>query len=342
MGDMTFPEIAVYAVLIITNCVITWQWAKHGLLEIGIQIPPNTKAIGAVVVGVITLFIAGFAEREGYLSLSLVKEENMVKGALIIVGSPIIIFFLARYLLLPKGLPEYNRARNRTLFWTGKHYQPGEKLEVGNDLVDFPMAQKALCLFQKSIEFQSKKDKGGTITEGFPIDTEQLDWSGNMQLPCPNCGWRIKTPVSSEHGSGFCTTCGAGVGFRVIDNIVHLTAFGSKVRKEITPSSKRNIATAYEEMALLLRMMNKFDEALKALDKAGEIINSACALNDFENDKPCLAVKSLIFFRRGEIAHTLGDRKKAKHLYQQSLAIDEITGDNKERSFVTKLINEIS
>jgi len=341
MEDMTTLEIVVYAVLIVTNCVIVWQWAKHGFLEVGIQIPPNTKAIGAVVMGVTTLLIAGFAERKGYISLSLVKEENMLKGSAIIIGSPMLFFLMARYMILPKGLPEYNRARNRTFFWTIKHYEPGKKKEKeASDLAQFSMAQKALNLFKRSINLQERGSRSGSITREFTIDEERIDWDGAMELSCPNCGLQVKTPISIKQGSGFCAMCGCGLGFKVIGNIVYLTVFGGKIGRTVTSSNKHNIAVAYEEMAFLLRMMNKFDEANNALDKAEQTIDEI--LSDCKKNKRCLATKSLILFRKAEIAHVLGDKEKAKRFYQESLDIDVDIGDYKERSLVTRLISEVS
>jgi len=341
MENMTSLEIAVYIVLISTNCIISWQWAKHGFWEVGIQIPPNTKAIGAVVIGMTTLFIAGFAERKGYFSLSLVKEENMLKGLAVIIGSPMLLFLAARYVILPKGLPEYNRAKNRTFFWTVKNYRPGEKREEeASSLAQFPMAQKALKLFQRSIDLQKKGSKSGRITKSFTIDEEQVNWDGSMQLPCSNCGFRVKVPINARQGSGFCTMCSSGLGFKVIGNNVYITAFGNKIRREVTSFNKHNIAVAYEEMALLLRMMNKFDEAGSALDRAEEVINEI--LDGAKKNKGYLRTKSLILFRKAEIAHTMGDEAKAKSLYEESLDIDIDIGDYKERSLVTRLISEVS
>lgn len=341
MENMTFLEVAVYAVLISTNCIITWQWAKHGFWEVGIQIPPNTKAIGAVVIGVITLFIAGFAEQKGYFSLSLIKEENMLKGLAIIIGSPMLLFLAARYVILPKGLPEYNRAKNRTFFWTTKNYRPGVKKGKEADLLaQFPIAQKALSFFQRSIDLQKKGSRSGKITKSFKIDEEQVGWNDAMQLPCPNCGFPVKTPINAGQGSGICTMCNSGLGFKVIDDNVYITAFGNKIRREVTSSNKHNIAVAYEEMALLLRMMNKFDEAISALDKAEEMINEI--LGGAKKNKNYLTTKSLILFRKAEVAQTTGDKTEAKRLYLQSLDIDNRIGDYKERSLTERLLSEVS
>lgn len=341
MENMTSLEIAVYIVFISTNCIISWQWAKHGFWEVGIQIPPNTKAIGAVIIGVITFLMAGFAEHKGYLSLSLMREENMLKGLAIIIGSPMLLFLAARYVILPKGLPEYNRAKNRTFFWTTKNYRPGVKQEKeANLLAQFPMAQKALNFFQRSIYLQKKGSRSGKITRSFTIDEEQVGWDGSMQLPCSNCGFRVKVPINARQGSGICTMCNSGLGFKVIDDNVYITAFGNKIRREITSSNKHNIAVIYEEMALLLRMMNKFDEAISALDKAEEMINEI--LGSAKKNKNYLTTKSLILFRKAEIAHTTGDKTGAKCLYLKSLDIDNCIGDCKERSLTERLLSEVS
>jgi tetratricopeptide (TPR) repeat protein len=276
MENLTFFEIVVYAILMITYIVIIWEWAKNGYWEVAIQNPPNSKAFVSVFIGVVTLIIAGYAEREGYVSLSLFKEEKMLSVSLILISSWIVFFLLARYVILPKGLPEYNRGRIRTLFWAIKYYRPGEKIESANDLFEFPMARKALKYFMKSIELQ---EKGSLIS----VDT----------------------------------------------------AYGAKLIRDFTPFNRYHTALVYGEMAFLLRIMNKFDEARDALEEAEKRIDQA--LIDLGENEYFLEVKSLILFRKGELAHVLGDKKKAKGLYQESLDID-----NRDEDLIMRLIAKVS
>ena len=341
MGSMTSSEIAVYAVLVFTSSVITWHWAKYGFWELGIQIPLNGKVIGASILGMATLLIAGYAEQKGYVSLSLLmKEENLFKAAAIMGGSPLFVFFMARYVILPKGLSEYNRAKTRTIYWQGKYYRPGVKIEEGGELAEFSMAKKALNLFRKSIDLQMKGSRSNIITREIAIDQEQVAWDGSMRLPCPNCGFDAKAPVGRiKQGSGICTMCGCGLGFKVMVGQVYITAFGNKLGKRVSPQNKYNVAVAYEETALLLRMMNRFDEAINALDKADETIDSVSS--DLGSGR-CLSVKGMILFRRGEIAHALGDKVKAKDFYERSLAIDNEIGASQEIPLMERLISEVS
>ena len=125
-----------------------------------------------------------------------------------------------------------------------------------------------------------------------------------------------------------------------MDDDVHITAFGPRLRGEVGPRHKKNIATAYEEMALLLRMMNKFTEAKDALTRAEKYIEELLAKNP--DDKECLAIKSLIIFRKGEIAQVLNERVDAEHYYQESLSLDFKIGDHKADQLIKRLIKEVS
>lgn len=340
MESMSNYEIGVYLILVITNCIITWQWALKGFWQVGIEIPRNIKVFASIFVGMATLLIASYAEKKGYISLSLMKEENFAISVAVILGIPFSIFFFARYIILPKGLPEYNRARILSIYWTGKYYRPGIVLNRGQELADFARAKKAVDFFKKSIELQMKGSRSGSITRTIPIDQDQVDYDGRMRLPCPNCGFQSRAPIAySAQGSGICTMCGCGFGYKVIKDQIFLTAFG-KIQRRTTPQNLHNIAVAYEELAFLLRMMNKFDEAKEALKEADKMINQVPS--DLGGDNRCQKTQSLILFRKGEIAHTLGDKEEAKRLYKKSLAVDMEIGDQTDRSFIEKMIGEVS
>jgi tetratricopeptide (TPR) repeat protein len=336
---ITFLEIVIYAVLFCTSSIIAWEWAKNGFWEIGIQIPLNEKVMGSVFLGMAALFMAGLLEKKGYFVFHLAREENLSAGVALFLGAPMVVFLAARYVILPKGLSEYNRARHRTFFWSRKYYVPGVKKEEGKDLLEFPKAQKALDLFKKAIEIQSKGNRVGEITNELEIDDDQVVWDGTMQSHCPKCGFFIKIPVSAVQGSGLCVTCGCGLGFKVIGSKVYVTAFGLGIRR-FTSGNRHNMAVAYEEMAFLLRMMNRFEEAKNSLKMAQDMIDGL--LGEKKDKKEYLVTKSLILFRRAEISHTLGNTEEAKYLYQESLNIDKQIGNDKERSLVVRLIGEVS
>ena len=341
MWGMTWGEILVYAVMLFTDYVIVWQIAKNGLLEIGLERPVNMKAMGAVLLGMTTILAAGFIERAGYFKLTLFREENLFEMALVFAGSPLILFLLARYVLLPDGLPEYNRARIRMVFWTGNNYQPGVKMaEEGESLANFYRAQRALKFFEKAIEAQSRGSSQGSITRTHKINDEQMVWDGRMNLNCPNCGFGTKASIRQEQGEGHCPMCGCSLVFKVMGGEVHVTVFGLGLRRKVESRHKKNIATACEEMALLLRMMNKFAEAKNALAKADNLIDELLA--EKPEDKECLGIKSLIVFRKGEIAQTLKERAEAKRFYQESLALDSKIGNHKGDQLIERLIREVS
>ena len=172
------------------------------------------------------------------------------------------------------------------------------------------------------------------------MNQDEFDWNGSILRGCPNCGKMVKIPITTRQGTGICNLCGCAIGFKVMGNKLYLTAFGYKVRKAPSFQNKLNIVTAYEEKALLLRMMNCFEEAKIALLEATNILDNLA--EGLEDNKRCLVLESLVFFRRAEIAHVLGEKEEARNFYQKSLEIDESIGDEKEADLVKRLISEVS
>lgn len=100
---------------------------------------------------------------------------------------------------------------------------------------------------------------------------------------------------------------------------------------------RRNIATAYEEMAFLYRMMDDFKYCHRSLDRALIIVNS---LLESENSNPdYLRLKSLILFRHAEAYQAEGiEKETARKFYQESLEIENKFGTTNDIEFTHDLL----
>ena len=155
---MNFWEIVIYGIVLISSLIIAWEFAKYGFIGIGIRIPMNTKAIKATIMGSATMLIAGYLQKSGHINLTLFTNINYIKSGLIFTGIPLAFLFLSRYVFLPKGLPEYNRAQVRMTYWMRSYFEPGIIIKESSDgFASSPPVQKALKLFNITIEYQQKR-----------------------------------------------------------------------------------------------------------------------------------------------------------------------------------------
>lgn len=276
-------EYIVIGLMLICNLVIFIEWGKYGFWGTAIQQPRNHKAYGAAFIGCLVFLLSGLLQKYGNIQFRFLTQDNFWPMTGILLGIPVTVFLLLR-LIMPAGVFDYNRAVIRTTFWTGRHYQPGRSLpEVAEMLRNFPLAQRTLHFFKRSIKAQERGTK--MVVNNYAQE-------------------RIDT-------------------FR-----------------QVTPFNKKNIATAYEEMALLYRMMNLFDEAHDALRKSETVIEGL--LRSDPDNKDYLKTKSLIIFRIAEAYQAQGvNIPEARRIYQECLVIDEKIGDTRDSGLVERLISEL-
>ncbi len=329
MRDLPFVELLIYSILILTNLTIAWQWAKNGFWEVGIQVPPNFKAMGAILIGMTTFFIAGFIERKTQ-TFFLMKEDNILISLFIFLGIPLLFFLLVRYLILPRGLPEYNRAKHRTFYWMRKEYVIGVKKEAGNDLAKFPRALEALSFFEKAIKLQSKNLYFPRLIKRYKLGKKDT----LINVNCPLCGFFIKiVPAEVDGTMDACPSCKRGLSFRAFKNNVEV--IGLK-RPKFYQIIKKKIIIIYIEMSFLLRMMNRFDEAIEALDKAEKLIDDVLRHN---KNKDNLFIKENILFLKAEVAHTMGNKSLANRFYCEGC---RVFNQPIENNFIKDLIYRLN
>jgi tetratricopeptide (TPR) repeat protein len=167
-----------------------------------------------------------------------------------------------------------------------------------------------------------------------------MDYRGNVSMPCGQCGQTIKIPIRVYDGvSGVCMLCGCMVSARRQGDTMHLHTMLSKPHLLVTDRNRYNVGVAHEELALLYRMMNCFDEALLELQEALKIAEDL--LENNPDHREYLALKSLAIFRQAEIYHCQGSRMKAKELYQVSLAIDRTLNNEEGIQTITALYSKL-
>lgn len=334
-------EYVVVAVMLVCNLVIASEWARFGLWELGLQRPINARASGAGMVGMLALVIGGLAQKYGHFEFQLLTEPNLWKVGAILYGPPLAWLYIFRHLILPAGLYDHNRATMRTRFWTAKHYRPGRKLfSEGELLKSFPPARQALQLFKRAIEAQEKGTRTSVQSRIIDLDEVEESYRGTVSTSCPNCGAPVEVPVQVPIGdTGQCQLCGCMLTVKRIGNNIYLNCFGA-TRRTMTKRNRLNVAIAYDEMGLLYRMMNRFDEAQEVFQKSLALVNSL--LEGEPTNREYLTLQSLILFRQAEAFQAEGGHsQEARALYLQSLAIDKQLGLDEDRPLIEGLLAKL-
>ncbi|MFA5051799.1 MAG: tetratricopeptide repeat protein [Patescibacteria group bacterium] len=328
------------AVMLICNFIIATQWAKYGIMQVSIQRPLNTRALGAGFVGMLTFTAAGLAQKYGHVEFAYLTEEHLWRTAGILLAPPFIWLMFFRYTLMPAGQYDYNQAIIRTTFWALQNYRPGVRLvDQGNTLKQFPIAQRTLQLFESAIAAQSKGSNVSTIPKVIDLDEMEVSYRHTISTSCPNCGMPVEISVQAMAGAeGHCVYCSKMLTVKRIGSKLYINCYGSS-RRTVTPHHRKNIAIAYEEMGLLLRMMNRFADAQEAYEMARGVTNGL--LEDEPNNQEYLSLLSLIAFRQAEAYHAQGSHALAREHYNEALAIDRKTGQSQDRQLIGNLLAQL-
>lgn len=333
---MSPGEIVFYIGFGIGDFLIATEWAKYGIMEIGVQKPLNKNAFTGAFIGVMTIFIGGLAHRFYGFNIS-----NLILG--IITGVAILWLLVFRYVLMPKGLFQFNKAKIRTNFWsiTG-NYIPGEILtERANSLKEFGLAKGAVKMFRQSVELQLKGDTVWRLNKTMELDDNKLnEWDNTYRIRCPACPFEMRIPnVKGRNMSGTCGVCGSVSTVRIEGNTLHMSTILPKATRIVSDKNRYNAAVGHEEMALLYRMMDMFDEAREALQKSMELTEQL--LGNEPESQNYLKLKSLVIFRLAEIDHIQGSLEAAKTGYKKSLEIDQRFQDQEGIQTTTHLLEKI-
>jgi len=150
---MSILELGFYFSLFIATTLISIEWAKHGILELGLQGPRNRKVFAGIFIGLAASILGGIAYNKSLFvpNLKIIVALNLW---------PLLLIRFRRK-LMPAGQFLFNMARERILYWARMNYSPGEILEAGDNLSAFPRAIKTVDLLSKA------------ILELKPLETEQ-------------------------------------------------------------------------------------------------------------------------------------------------------------------------
>lgn len=333
---MSLLEIIFWTIIAMSQLIIATEWAKNGLWEIGIQRPINVRALIGLFVGTGTFLIAGLANR--YYEFN----PSATIGFYIPVVALLWMLFY-RYVLMPAGQFNFNRARTRMNYWmvTG-NYIPGQHLKDRADsLKEFGFAQNAVKLFKKAITAQKKGNKVWHITKTITLTDDMISgWGNTYRIRCPACLFELDIPmVNYQNMSGTCGSCGNITTARIEGQQLYLNTMLYKPIHTISDHHHYNIAVAYEELGFLYRMMGLFNKAKTELQTSMEMVEEL--LGKDSTNKSYLALKSLVIFRLAEIAHVQDNLQEAKTGYEKSLVMDQTAGNQEGIDTNTILLQQL-
>lgn len=331
---MSLVEMFLYGILGVCNLIIASQWGKYGYWEVGIQRPPNKTAIQAMFAGGLAFVGFGLYFKVTGQPLSLNKV-----AVIIMIGISILWTYFYRCVILAPGLFEFNSARIRMNNWSLSYYVPGEKNseERGRNLAGLDMAKAAIVRFKKAIVLQGKGQRQYSFQGRQKLNEEDLDGDGLYRIRCLCCPSEVKVPnIRRQKLSGSCSVCGSPLSVLLDGDEALVTTMLLRPVNVVTDGNRCNIAVAYEEMALLYRMMNLFDEAKDALSESKKIVGEL--LERQPRNMEYLKLMSLIIFRKAEIDHITGQKQAAREGYEESLKIDTGLSDKEGIETTTRLL----
>ncbi len=245
-------------------------------------------------------------------------------------------------MFFPKGLWEYSLAHFRMVHWIPDYYVPGRRTDdKAAILANNPEVLNTIELLKQSIAKRAEPIIVHSLTKSYPIDEDRRAYDGTNYIKCPHCGISSKISVryGDESGHGLCSLCGKAFAVKVMNGNIYITGLGMKI-KMVPLTHKIDMATANSELGFLYRMMNRFSDAQDAYSKAENILDELIQ-NEPEN-KEILTSKSLLTFRKGELAHIQNNFTEAKHFYQESLDLDHSIGNHGDDELVNRLIGELA
>jgi hypothetical protein len=299
----------VFLVLIgCSNILLATAWAKYGVLEVGIRRPVPVSVVLGFLVHLSAWVVLWLAFGRAGLKL------DWEKAALITLAIPTIWIFFYRYVCLPAGMYDFNRASARTNQWKMSHFRPGQILtEEGSGLAEFGFALGALKLFDRSIKAQ-RRGSHTRLVRTIELTDDLMGWDNTIRLQCMYCPIEHKLPIHAlpEGVEYVCGMCGAHLTARRQGDAVVLTGFNLSHRV-VGANHRLNIAIAHREKAMLLRMMNRFDEADTELNHSQTMMDRLMA--DSPDSTDVLTTQSMVHFYRGEFAHACGRKAEARDEY---------------------------
>jgi len=336
---MGIEEIAFYIGLSTAGFLVATEVALYGIGVLrGIyQLKkPNKKIIVGLFIILITIQIRNVAHQQ-----AIFKESPIIIS---IIGAMVILRILFyRYLMLPPGIHTLNKACWQISYWSKTGYFiPGEKLLKKAKLLEKSRLAKTMeKLLNHSINILIRGVKIKNIQTTIELDKE-LDEEKSRELAtkCLNClSVDIQTVQTKNKKILGCRACGTITTVKIKATKIQIDMILGQAMYTITDECYHNAAAGYIGLALLYRMMNKFDEAEKALKKSTRIMKQLL-FNNAKNSEYLKSIK-IISFYDAELNHICGNLDKAKIGYNKSLALAEQQNDIPKIRIINGLLNKI-
>jgi tetratricopeptide (TPR) repeat protein len=105
--------------------------------------------------------------------------------------------------------------------------------------------------------------------------------------------------------------------------------------------SKANEGLALQELGLLHRVINEFDDAEKSYLRSMDVLEGAGGMKS--TSKPVLSAYRETLFRLGELNHVNGNNDRAREFYNKALFLDEKLGhdDPVAEEWIRQLLSEL-
>lgn len=338
---MNIYEKILLSILILSNCVIAYNWVMYGVIESTLNQLAKRKIFIFVMLGIISFAVAGVLQRYGLVKIDLFTNQNNVSKSCLYLFSPALFLMGLLYLFNKNsGLLEFNRAVSAIRYWSLTNFDVGRVLiENGHLLQNFSRTHRALFYLGKSIEKQKKGESTCNHKTVVAINKLEIDSNGLYATSCPNCGFTIKVSDSKIDSTCRCHMCNVFVITKTFGGNMCMSTYGnSTLRRGLSVMNKKNLASAYSEKALLLRMMNSFEEATESADEALRYLDKIPSSNV---DRDIIMMRSVATFRKAEIAHVQGDRELALSLYNECLRLDESIGNREDLYMIHYLMDNV-
>jgi len=325
---------AIYLVIfLIAALKIASESAENGLFVW----PISLKMITFLTVGLFAICAYGFICLE---STSDVFGQ-LYPYLLIVCTLPFVWGLIYRFWILPSWLVGFDLLTRKIIRLEELYLVPGERTPDDEQAFkSLPGLDNIFHRIHLMIEAQEKGEAVKTLVNEENLLKTGMDETGHYRVGClnPECNCKIPFLFTEENYSCPCE-CGAVVQIKRVDDRALIT---TRLKYPIIgPSNwqRYNIASGYELMARLYRMMGDTDQAILVLNQA---LSWAYALHvQYPKNIEYMDLLSAIHFDLGEIYHVIGDHSLAKFCYSTTCNYDNMSGNKSNMQLVQELITQL-
>lgn len=334
MENLAWPDIAVYAMILISVSIFATQWVTYGFRGTCLQQPISNKTMTTMVI----MFIVLIAYNQ-YL-----QTNNILPNRLYVVLCTLVIptawGIFCRYYILAPGMAEFNQANIILLSLIKEYYQPGQyNQDQERELSKSRLAVSAIKLYTKAVEQQ--KGKITTPYSTSTIDLDSHDDKSTIMVDCFQCSNYLSIDTHTcFFKTIICPICNHKIIMHSIDGKLFL--FAEAIR-EITDQNLKNIAMTQTGMAILARMAGEIttsNELLVGAEKIIRFLLTKDSINNDDNEYNRILVS--IIFQKAENEHIRNEYTKARVTYSECIELCKKTKQTSTLNMINKLLNKLS